>query len=128
VATAVFTGLKGEEMADEKVPPITSVVRALDVAFGERDIAEMAGAASKDDASRWMRGERMNVEQEAKLRTGHKAFEIISKADGWNVARAWMLGMNPQLDDENPILCIAQGRCRDVLMAAQAHVNGDVFG
>ncbi len=35
-----------------------------------------------------------------------------------------MIGMNPQLDDEAPAQCIADGRMRDVMVAARAYVDG----
>jgi hypothetical protein len=41
------------------------------------------------------------------------------------VVRAWFMGMNPQLDDENPAEVLAEGRSREVMAAARAYVNAD---
>lgn len=41
-----------------------------------------------------------------------------------SVARAWMIGRNPQLDDQEPIRAIAAGRIRDVEQAAANYSNG----
>jgi hypothetical protein len=35
-----------------------------------------------------------------------------------------MIGRNPQLDDQEPILAIAAGRITDVEVAARAYLNG----
>ena len=40
------------------------------------------------------------------------------------VARAWMLGMNPHLGDESPLLAIVAGRAGDVEAAARAYLDG----
>lgn len=39
-------------------------------------------------------------------------------------ARAWMIGMNPHLDDQAPILAIVDGRGGDAEAAARAYLNG----
>jgi hypothetical protein len=44
--------------------------------------------------------------------------------DSPHVARAWFIGMNPQLDDEAPADVIREGRLREALVAAQAFVSG----
>jgi hypothetical protein len=109
-------------------PSIATVVRLLDILLGVRLTAKVASAATEDEVTRWMQGERMSIEQEARLRTAHQVSQVIAEREGPQVARAWMLGMNPQLDDENPILCIAADRHHDVLLAARAYLKGDTFG
>ena len=51
-------------------------------------------------------------------------FQLIADADGEALARAWMIGRNPQLGDDNPILTIADGRTVEVRAAARAYLNG----
>jgi hypothetical protein len=86
-------------------------------------IEEMTGATGAD-LRRWLEGGFLNIDQEARLRTGHKALQIVAEVDGAFVARAWMIGMDPHLGDECPLVLIRQGRGRDVLVAARAYVNG----
>lgn len=56
--------------------------------------------------------------------TAVDAYLLIRSLDGPHVARAWMIGLNPHLDDQAPILAIQAGRSREVLAAARAHQEG----
>lgn len=58
------------------------------------------------------------------FRAGREVFEMISAAEGDDVARAWMIGMNPHLDDESPILTLQQKRCAEVLRAGRSYLAG----
>jgi hypothetical protein len=53
-----------------------------------------------------------------------RVFQLIAAREGEPLARAWMLGMNPHLGDENPILVIRDGRTREVEGAARAYLDG----
>ena len=53
-----------------------------------------------------------------------RIFRQVADREGEAVARAWMVGMNPHLDDQAPILAIADGRIRDVEAAARAYLSG----
>lgn len=55
--------------------------------------------------------------------TAVDAYTLIQAADGPGVARAWMIGMNPHLDDTAPLLAIQEGRGHDVLAAARAYTK-----
>lgn len=50
-----------------------------------------------------------------------EVFRIIEDDDE---ARAWLIGMNPFLDDKNPFLEILADNGRAVLAAARAHAEG----
>lgn len=63
-------------------------------------------------------------ESEERLRAALQVFQLIQDAESLYTARAWMIGMNPQLEDEAPAQCIADGRMRDVMVAARAYVDG----
>lgn len=56
--------------------------------------------------------------------TAADAYGIIQAVEGPDIARAWMIGQNPHLDDQAPILAIQDGHGRDVLTAARAYVQG----
>ncbi|MFF4255322.1 XRE family transcriptional regulator [Streptomyces sp. NPDC001663] len=56
-----------------------------------------------------------------KLVAAYNAFEMIEAAEGPSMARAWMIGMNPWMDDLSPVEAIAQGDCEDVVAAARVY-------
>lgn len=51
-------------------------------------------------------------------------FRLLANAEDDATARAWMIGTNPHLGDENPILTIADGRSVEVRAAARAYLGG----
>jgi len=53
-----------------------------------------------------------------------QVFQQIADREDDATARAWMIGMNPHLDDQAPILALQDGRTDDVLAAARAYLNG----
>jgi hypothetical protein len=114
----------------EKPPvlPVWQVVRFLVDNLGRRLTGAIAGLNGDAPVETWTSVRSPNVVEEGRLRAAHKVFCLISDREGPHIARAWMIGMNPQLDDENPILCIAQDRHRDVLAAARSYLNNDTFG
>ncbi|MET8019664.1 MULTISPECIES: hypothetical protein [Streptomyces] len=44
--------------------------------------------------------------------------------DGDNITRAWMVGMDPHLDEQSPIQAIAAGQTDAVLAAARGERDG----
>lgn len=57
-----------------------------------------------------------------------EAFDLVASSyrrDGDAIARAWMVGMSPQLDDQSPLDAIAAGHGDAVLAAARAEARGD---
>ncbi|MEV8523199.1 hypothetical protein AB0451_03425 [Streptomyces sp. NPDC052000] len=50
-------------------------------------------------------------------------FGLIAAADGPDIARAWMVGMNPELDDQAPLLVIRDGDTAAVLAAAHFYLT-----
>jgi hypothetical protein len=62
-------------------------------------------------------------EVEARLRLGYRVWRTLERAEGKHIALAWLLGANPRLDEELPVLYIQQQLSREVLGAAEAFVN-----
>lgn len=48
----------------------------------------------------------------------------IATRESEAIARAWLIGMNPHLGDEAPLLAIADGRGDQAQAAAHAYLNG----
>ncbi|MGW7001365.1 hypothetical protein ACWGCW_00710 [Streptomyces sp. NPDC054933] len=53
-----------------------------------------------------------------------EVFALIAEDSDPGAARAWLIGVNPHLDDENPIRAIAANRADEVLAAAHAYADG----
>ncbi|MEU6331456.1 hypothetical protein ABZ851_29895 [Streptomyces sp. NPDC047049] len=63
-----------------------------------------------------------------KRRHARDTFHLIAsnyRREGGAIARAWMSGMNPHLDDDAPFLVIGAGRGAAALDAARRHVTGN---
>lgn len=73
--------------------------------------------------SRWMSGDTPRDEEQCRVRDTLQICELLLSGDSPSVVRSWFLGMNPQLNDENPAEVLADGRARDVMAAARAYVN-----
>ncbi|MCB4209061.1 hypothetical protein [Arthrobacter sp. UM1] len=91
----------------------------------ERPLIGLAVDASASAISRWRSGESMpGHAKEARLRNLHTVFRMLEQTDGAHVARAWFMGMNPQLEDRSPLEAIAEGDVKSVLAAARAFAAG----
>ncbi|WP_298863401.1 hypothetical protein [uncultured Microbacterium sp.] len=65
----------------------------------------------------------ISVDDERRLRNAFHIFTLVVQADDEDVARAWFLGMNPQLDDDSPVERLAADDARAVLAAARSFVS-----
>ncbi|NEB75441.1 XRE family transcriptional regulator [Streptomyces sp. SID14478] len=104
--------------------PIADIARFLQDNLGQRLTARMAGISDAKQVGRWASGSsNPRPEAETRLRDAIQIFHLIQSAESVYTARAWMIGMNPQLEDMAPALCIADDRARDVMVAARAYVE-----
>ncbi|MFD5891652.1 XRE family transcriptional regulator [Streptomyces sp. NPDC060334] len=104
---------------------ISEIARFLQDNLGQRLTARIAGISDPKQIGKWASGVTTpRPESEERLRAALQVFQLIQDAESLYTARAWMIGMNPQLEDEAPAECIAAGRFRDVMVAARAYVDG----
>lgn len=61
---------------------------------------------------------------ERRLREAYHIFQVVQAGDSNHVARAWFMGMNPQLEDMAPLDVIREDRFRDAMSAARAFRAG----
>lgn len=102
---------------------LNEVIRALVAALGKYPVAGIFGKDVRI-IERWLNpGDRMILEDERRLRDAFHVFSLIEEADGTEVARAWFIGMNPELGDDSPVEQLAAGNARAVLAAARSYVN-----
>ncbi|MEA2514555.1 MAG: hypothetical protein QOJ59_4042 [Thermomicrobiales bacterium] len=75
--------------------------------FGQRITAMITGVDDPKTVGRWARGQ---APQERHFRRLQDAFQVVSLleiAESEQVARAWFLGMNPDLGDQSPAAVLA---------------------
>jgi hypothetical protein len=103
---------------------VADIATFLQEMLGRNLVGHMTESDAKTVA-RWAKGENTpRPESEKRLREIYKIVQLIQTADSPYVVRAWLIGMNPQLEDEAPANVIREGRTRDALIAAKAYVHG----
>jgi len=104
------------------------VVRYLNRNLGTTLVAYMADVRSRQMPKKWEAGE--CVPRGAALRRSLLAYEVLKilvDNEDKCVARNWMIGMNPRLDDQAPATFIRMFLPKAALGAARAFVE-DVGG
>jgi hypothetical protein len=61
---------------------------------------------------------------EQRLRAALQVFLLLQSEENAHIARAWLIGMNPQLGDSSPAEVLRDGRFKDVQAAARAYIAG----
>lgn len=104
---------------------IHDLVRELIENVGAAVVQSMAGVKDRTSPYKWAKpdGTEPRPEVEARLRLGYRVWKTLERAEGKNVALAWLMGANPRLEENLPVLYIQQQRSREVLGAAEAFVN-----
>lgn len=107
---------------------IHDIVRELNNNVGSTVVQSMAGVKNRTSPIEWARpdGPEPRAEVETRLRLGYRVFRTLEQAEGKNLALAWLMGANPRLDEELPLLYIQRNLARDVIGAAESFVN-DTF-
>ena len=105
---------------------IHELVRQLVGHLGATAVATLANVRDRKLPYRWAKSDGPIPNDEAKVRltTTHQIWSLISQADSDYVARAWFIGVNPRLDDVQPVMALREGRYAETLAAARAFVAG----
>jgi citrate lyase beta subunit len=112
----------------DAAPSIVEVIRVMVQHFGGILIEEMSGA-THSDLVQWIEGGVVNIEKEAKMRTGYEVFKILESVEGSVNARRLMFGSTPLLGGDDWFNVIKQGRHNDALAAARVHMRSIIrFG
>lgn len=108
-----------------------TVVGALVEILGLKLTAYLANAKDVRSVQAWAEGHavvRRPDQLEPRLRTALRAALLIKDADSAEIAQAWFLGLNPQLDDRSPARLLQSEPLEEVgpqvLQAARAFVVG----
>ena len=104
---------------------IHDLVRELNESVGATVVQTMAGVKDRTSPFKWAKpdGPEPRPEVDARLRLGYRVWRTLEMAQGKHVALAWLMGANPRLDEELPVLFIQQQHTRAVIGAAEAFVN-----
>lgn len=122
--TATVADLAHRETTER---PIAEIARILQETFSQRVTAHIAGVEDAKQVGRWARSQNApRFDSECRLRTAYQVFTYIATCENEHIARAWMMGMNPQLDDDSPIVAIADERFKEVMAAARSFRCGDI--
>lgn len=107
---------------------IHDIVRELNNNLGTTVVQSMAGVKDRTSPTKWAKpdGPEPRSEVETRLRLGYRVWKTLEQAEGKNLALAWVMGANPRLNEELPLLFIQKNMARDVIGAAEAFVN-DTF-
>lgn len=102
---------------------LTSAVKSLVETLGKALVAVIVNRDVRT-ISRWVAGHGPNGDDEQRrVIDTLQIVELLLSGDSPTTVRAWFMGMNPQLDDDNPAEVLAQGRAREVMAAARAYAN-----
>lgn len=104
---------------------IHEIVRELKSNLGTTAVQTMAGVKDRTSPIKWAKhdGPQPRPEVETRMRLGDRVWKTIEQAEGRNVALAWLMGANPRLNEERPILCIQQNLALNVIGSAEAFLN-----
>jgi len=101
------------------------IARFLQEVLGPKLTAHLAGISNHRTVATWATGaNKPRPDAEARLRLAYQIVHLIQADESLHVVRAWLIGLNPQLDDEAPATAIRDGRFREVLTAARAFIAG----
>jgi hypothetical protein len=104
---------------------IEQITIFLEEVLGRKLVAALAGVADPKAVGRWASGERSpRPAAEEKLRVAYQVFRLLLAEESKHTIRAWFIGLNPQLNDESPVMVIRAGRFQEVMVAAKAYVSG----
>ena len=104
---------------------VAGIAGFLQDTLGSKLTAYIAGVTDPKMVTRWAGGHsKPGAERERRLRAAYQVFQLLLEAEDEHVARAWFIGMNPQLDDEAPADCLRAGQTKDVMTAARAFLSG----
>lgn len=86
---------------------VPAIVDSLQDVLGQRLVAVIAGVSDVKAVGKWARGERApHPDAERRLRHGFQIVQLLLERESAQTVRAWMLGMNPELDDCAPALVL----------------------
>lgn len=105
---------------------VHELARQLVGHLGGTLVATLANVRDRKLPYRWLKADGPIPRDDAlvRLQTAYQIWSRIAGAESDYVARAWFIGVNPRLGDEQPVMAIRNGRYAETLAAAKAFVDG----
>jgi hypothetical protein len=100
------------------------IAQSLQETLGQRLVAFAVAIKDPKAIAKYAGGRTPRTTTEARLRDLFLITRLLLTAGTAQMARAWMIGANPQLDERAPIEMLHEGQTQPVLRAAQAFVQG----
>lgn len=123
MATRTRTGTDAHEKAVQQ--GFADIVRVLQENIGPNLTAYIAGKSTQT-VNRWAKEDQSppGDDIEKRMRAAYQIYRTITEVNSNHVARAWFMGMNPQLEDMSPAEVLLDDRLRDAMSAARAFRSG----
>lgn len=106
----------------------SEVVDSLTKIIGRKLTAYVASVKDARALDRWKEGASPQKDAERRVRLTYHVASMLSRHDSGAVVQAWLMGLNPELDDAVPIKLLREGDIEQdgkrVLNAARAFVAG----
>ena len=100
------------------------IARFLQDTLGSKLTAYITEVKDAKMIGRWAEGTKPSQVRERRLRDTYQIFQTVMQADDEYVARAWFIGMNPNLEDDVPADALREGRAKEVMAAARTYADG----
>jgi hypothetical protein len=100
---------------------IREITAALQADLGQGLVSVIVGKEPRT-VSRWLTGTKPPQATELLLRNTYQILQVIESVEAAATARAWFMGMNPNLDDNSPAEALAEGQSKAVMAAARNYV------
>jgi len=103
---------------------IATIAQALQETLGQKLVAFAVGIKDPKAIGKYAGGRHPRVDTEARLRDLYRITRLLLSGETPATTRAWMIGSNPQLNDEAPIEAVHYQKTAAVMRAAEAFVLG----
>ncbi len=104
------------------------IVRDLVSIIGRKLTAYIASVKDARAIDRWLESGTPQKDVEKRLRLAYHVVKMLSRSDSDAVIQAWLIGLNPELNDQVPIRLLREGDIevdgKRVLGAARAFLTG----
>jgi hypothetical protein len=123
-----FSQLDLEAHRNSLTLPMPDLLSTLTSKIGKKLTAYVAGVDDVKTFESWIEGEPVPRDAERRLRLTYQIVMTLTIADTTAVARAWLMGLNPELDDRVPLRMLREGNldqvASDIAGAARAFLAG----
>lgn len=100
-----------------------AIARELREALGADLVARMT-RVDPELVDQWAAGgQAPSAQDEQTLRAVFEIYKTLAGPQTPKLARAWLLGLNPNFESQQPAEVFASGQARDVLIEAENYVN-----